>query len=58
MGAIFSEGTGDALYENAYDRIYTFNVVINSVNDCPDGSDEQKKAVNSQGSFLTVLSNT
>lgn len=50
-GAIFSEGDGDALYENAYDRIYTINVVVNSVNDCPDGSDEQKRQLIAKARF-------
>lgn len=44
-GAIFSDGADDFLWQNAYKRIYTFNVVINNVLSCPDGSPKEREAL-------------
>lgn len=41
-GDILSKGMTDYLWENAYKRIYTFNVVINNVGGCPDGTQKEK----------------
>lgn len=47
-GAILSKGMTDNLWEAAYKRIYTFNVVINNVLSCPDGTLTEKKALQAQ----------
>ncbi|SMC70689.1 RagB/SusD family nutrient uptake outer membrane protein [Pedobacter nyackensis] len=44
-GSIFSAGTDDLLWQNAYKRIYTFNVVINNVLSCTDGNPKDKEAL-------------
>lgn len=44
-GAIFSAGADDFLWQNAYKRIYTFNVVINNVLACTDGTVKEKEAL-------------
>ncbi|SDK27154.1 SusD family protein [Pedobacter sp. ok626] len=44
-GAVFSVGMDDPLWQNAYKRIYTFNVVINNVLSCTDGSAKEKQAL-------------
>jgi len=45
QGSIFSAGTDDPLWQNAYKRIYIFNVVINNVLSCTDGSSKAKEAL-------------
>lgn len=42
-GAVFSAGADDFLWQNAYKRIYTFNVVINNVLQCTDGTEKEKQ---------------
>lgn len=50
-GAVFGEGMSDYLWESAYERIYTLNVVINSVPNCPDGSELEKKELIAKARF-------
>lgn len=44
-GALFSKGTSDFLWENAYYRIYTLNTVINNVLDCPDKTEADRQTL-------------
>jgi tetratricopeptide (TPR) repeat protein len=44
-GAIFSDGADDYLWQSAYKRIYTFNVVINNVLNVPDGSPKERETL-------------
>lgn len=44
-GPILSGGASDGFYENAYKRIYTFNVVINNVAACKDATENEKQAL-------------
>lgn len=41
-GQIYTPGTSDRLWDAAYDRIYTFNTVINNVLSSADATDEEK----------------
>lgn len=47
-GAIFSGGTTDVLWEKAYKRIYTLNVIINNVANCPDGTANERTGLIAQ----------
>ncbi|TDQ80124.1 RagB/SusD family nutrient uptake outer membrane protein [Sphingobacterium yanglingense] len=42
-GAVFSAGADDQLWQAAYKRIYTFNVVINNVLLCKDGTEKERQ---------------
>lgn len=44
-GPILSSGMSDYFWENAYQRIYYFNVVINNAGDCKDASDIEKQGL-------------
>lgn len=60
-GAILSSGMSDQLWEAAYQRIYTFNVVIKNVFGCSDGSEKDKRElwaqakVNRAFEYLTLV---
>lgn len=41
-GQVFTPGNSDALWEDAYKRIFTFNAVINNVMSAPDATDVLK----------------
>lgn len=41
-GPIYSSGMTDNLWEDAYKRIYTFNVIINNVPACSDAKESEK----------------
>ena len=47
-GQIFLPGDTDPLYEPAYNHIYTYNVIINNILNCPDGKDTDKKRVRAE----------
>lgn len=42
-GPIYSSGSTDNLYEQAYKRIYTFNTVINNALNAPDGTEDDRQ---------------
>lgn len=44
-GAVRSSGTTDYFWENAYKRIYTFNVVINNASTCKDATEQAKQGL-------------
>ena len=47
-GAIFSGGSSDNIWESTYARIYTLNVIINNVLNCPDGLPAEREALVAQ----------
>lgn len=47
-GAIFSGGMSDNLWEKTYKRIYTLNVIINNVANCPDGNANERAGLIAQ----------
>lgn len=44
-GPILSSGMSDFFWEDAYKRIYYFNVVINNAGDCKDASESEKQGL-------------
>lgn len=44
-GPIFSSGTSDNLWEKAYNRIYTFNIVADNILKCTDGTEADKQRI-------------
>lgn len=50
-GPILSKGETDSFWENAYKRMYTLNTIINNVENCPDGTSEQKEELVATAKF-------
>ncbi|WP_316842279.1 RagB/SusD family nutrient uptake outer membrane protein [Pedobacter gandavensis] len=47
-GATLESGSMDTFYESAYSRIFTYNVVINNIENVPDGVPAQKKQLKAE----------
>jgi len=56
-GQIYTPGSDDNLWNAAYERIYTFNTIINNVLSSTDATDAEKHRLRAESS-TSVLSNT
>lgn len=60
-GPIFEDGVRDGLWEFSYNRIYTFNTVINNIMDVPDATEEKKLTLRAEAlvarafEYLTLI---
>lgn len=54
-GAVYPVGGNDLFYENAYKRMYTYNVIVNHVDECPDGSETDKQGLIAKARFTRAF---
>lgn len=47
-GAIYEPGNADSFYEPSYSRIFTYNTVINNIENVPDGVAAEKKQLKAE----------
>jgi hypothetical protein len=50
-GQVYVEGTKDYIWNNAYERLFTLNTVINEVMDSKGGSEEAKLRIKAEALF-------